>query len=302
MVLQSRINQYFGVNAHLQSVYQAEGGWAGFHNKHVGDIGGAISQRLPAGYIVDTEQSLQIREIVPDHNPRIRRPEPDLTIYATSSVTSRKENELSGNTATITQPIAETLDWDEDAYYTALVIYQVVEDRMPGLPVTWIELLSPSNKQGEGYLQYREKRFLTLKSGLSLVEIDYLHETPSPVKGLPQYPYEALSYPYKITVSHPVPSLRDGTAITYNFAVDEAIPTIRIPLLKGDSLILDVNSVYQHTYTSINSYSYRVDYEKTPLNMERYSVEDQERIARRMHIVQQKAQMGIDLEAGPFEG
>jgi hypothetical protein len=89
---------------------------------------------------------------------------------------------------------------------------------------TRIELLSPSNKQGEGYIQYREKRYAALKSVVALVELDFLHESPPVVKGLPLYPTEPESYAYNITVSDPTPSFEVGTASTYAFGVDTPIP------------------------------------------------------------------------------
>ncbi len=231
-------NQYRGINAHLMSYFQAHSGWTGFHNNHIARIGQAISESLPPGYVVDTEQSLQIQEFHPD-----------------------------------------TVELDDEMYYQALVIYQLGDAVTPlGRPITRIELLSPSNKVGDGYLQYREKRIATLRSGLRLIEIDYLHQSPSPVKGLPRYPQETGSYPYNVTISDPVPSFDDGTARTFAFSVDTPIPVIDIPLAGDDVLPLDLNQVYQDTFTSINAYAYRVDYAQQPDRFDTYSPTDQDRI------------------------
>ncbi|NWF68086.1 MAG: hypothetical protein HXY40_03285 [Chloroflexi bacterium] len=43
----------------------------------------ALNAVLPAGHLVDTEQSLQIREYHPDTGERLRRPKPDSTLYST---------------------------------------------------------------------------------------------------------------------------------------------------------------------------------------------------------------------------
>ncbi|HLA43610.1 MAG TPA: hypothetical protein VJZ27_09255, partial [Aggregatilineales bacterium] len=85
MTIRTRRNQYRGVNAHLHSYLQAHSGWQGFHNTFIIYLVNEINARLPEGYIVDAEQSLQIREIHPDTGERIRRPEPDLTVFDRST-------------------------------------------------------------------------------------------------------------------------------------------------------------------------------------------------------------------------
>lgn len=285
MPIYTRENQYAGVNAHLHSYFQSQGGWSSFHANFITALARELNARLPDGFIVDIEQSLQIREIHPDTGERLRRPEPDVTIYRVPEAAPAV-----GSTSAVTtrvQPIPETLDLTEDLYYNAVVIYQVEPDAILGRAVTRIELLSPANKQGEGYIQYREKRFAALKSEVALVEIDFLHETPPVVRGLPLYPSEAGSHAYTITVSDPTPTFEDGFASTYGFGVDVPIPLISIPLGEGDTLDVDLNPVYNDVYTSLSAYSRRVDYEQLPLRFERYSPADQARIRQRMAVVKE---------------
>ena len=303
MAVRSRENQYLGVNAHLHSFFQSKGGWSSFHTNHISDLAKFIDDQLPPGYIVDIEQSLQIREFHPDTGERLRRPEPDITIYETSR-TARQAASTSGSVIpTLTQPVIETMEYDEDQYYSGLVIYELIDDATFGRPITRIEILSPTNKAGDGYLQYREKRTATLKSGTCLVEIDYLHETPSPVKHVPSYPHgQANAFPFSITVSNPTPDLETGLAHTYPIGVDDAILTIDIPLAGDDALSLDFGAVYNETYRSLTAYSYRVDYEQLPEHFDAYNEMDQKRIRRRMQIVLNAHQQGLNLEDGPFQG
>jgi hypothetical protein len=162
---------------------------------------------------------------------------------------------------------------------TAIVVRQV-DDSGLGKPVTWLELLSPTNKPpGEGYLQYREKQAAALEAGIVLVEIDYLHQTRSPVHGLPSYPdRETGSYPYVITVTDPKPSLADGQMKAHGFDVDAPMPIIEIPLVGTDFVRVDFGTAYNRTYQSLGAYSYRVDYEELPVSLETYSPPDQQRI------------------------
>lgn len=62
MTIHTRENAYRGINAHLHSHLQANGGWPGFHSEHIVHLREAIEAALPAdsGYFVLTEQSLQV--------------------------------------------------------------------------------------------------------------------------------------------------------------------------------------------------------------------------------------------------
>jgi hypothetical protein len=286
MTIQSRSNFYTGINAHLHSSLQHEfGGWEGFHGSHIIHITETIDAQLPPGYLVQPEKSLQIREYHPTTGEKVslqkkRRPRPDLTIYQTNpSAGQITIASQAAFTPTLTLTASEAIEYDPDIYLTAVVIREVLGDGVLGKPVTWIELLSPTNKVGEGFLQYREKRISALEAGIVLVEMDYLHETRSPIQRLPSYPdYEAGAYPYSIIVTDPRPSLQMGQMKVYGFRVDDPIPVVAIPLANEDVITLDFGAIYRRTYSSIGAYSYRVDYEQMPIHFEAYSPDDQARI------------------------
>ena len=53
-------NQYLGVNAHLQSYWQSQGGWAEFHGNHIADLMRLLRAKLlPMGYTANYETSIQ---------------------------------------------------------------------------------------------------------------------------------------------------------------------------------------------------------------------------------------------------
>ncbi|MDX1990767.1 MAG: DUF4058 family protein [bacterium] len=286
MPLHSPVNEYHGVNAHLHSYFQNKGGWEGFHNKFIGDIAEVLSILLPPNYSVDTEQSLQIHLPLA---PQPIRTKPDITIYDLGLDDERGSFQTSHSTATLTQTVLDTMIDMEPTYYSAILIYEFSGDETLGIPVTRIELLSPTNKTGPGYWQYIEKRSATLRAGLRLVEVDLMHQTPSPVKGIPNYGrHQEQAFAYTITVSNPTPDLEKGLARTYSFAVDTPIPVIEIPLSGEEVFPLDFNTIYHDTYKSIRAYSLRVDYEQLPLRFETYSPDDQARISSVMERVQKK--------------
>jgi hypothetical protein len=290
MAIHLRQNQYRGVNAHLHSALQNEpGGWKVFHSSHINDLARAIDALLPPGYEVALEKSLQIVEYHPDTGVKIRRrPEPDVTIYEVDP--SEKSSTASfGSTAvpTLILPAIETVEQAEELYLTSVIVYRTNEDERTA--VTRIELLSPTNKPpGDGYLQYREKRNATLEEGIPLIEIDYLHETPPPIRGVPSYPdREAKSHPYYIAITDTRISLEEGETKVYAFVVDEPIRIVDIPLAGDEILTLDLNPVYNQTYESLSYFSNRVDYEQEPMRFETYSEADQQRIKARMAAVLQ---------------
>lgn len=303
MAVRSLVNQYRGVNAHLHSNFQSQGGWDSFHTNHIADLGEYINDHLPPGYIVDVERSLQIREFHADTGERLlQRRRPDVTIYQADPTRVPSLAVSSGGAvATLTQPVSETLTVTDEMFYAGLVIYEQQDDQAFGRPVTRVEVLSPTNKPpGDGFLQYVQKRYSALKSGLRLVEIDYLHETASPIKGIPRYPDQPDSFPYSITVSDPVPSLQEGRSETHEFAVDQPVPSIAIPLAGDERLMIEFGAVYNRTFHKLRAYSYLVDYEQLPQHFDRYSPADQERIKQRMEAVMRVYHEGRDLEEGPF--
>lgn len=286
MPIKLRKNVYNGVNAHLHSALQHEfGAWEVFHSSHITDLAQEIDRQLPPGYIVEPERSLQIREYHPSSGEPIllrrKYPKPDISIYQTNvEVVASRQSNSAATAPTLTLPAIESIEDDEDTYLRAVVIRELLEDDTFGKAIAWIELLSPTNKPpGEGYIQYREKRASTLHGGTVLVEIDYLHETRSPIRKLKSYPDgEKGSFPYSIVVTNPYPDLQLGKMETYGLQVDQCLPTIEIPLNHKDTFTLDFEAVYNRTYESLQAFSYRVDYERVPVGMDSYDAADQKRI------------------------
>jgi hypothetical protein len=150
-------------------------------------------------------------------------------------------------------PYAQTLEMANDELMfeedelSAVMVY-----KLPDQPVTRLELLSLSNKTSDlrHYLVSRRK---TLNAGLKLVEIDYLHETPSLFSAtLPDYSqHEDGTYPYNIIIADPTPTLDEPSGITrfYCFHVDEAIPSLVMPLLDDDSVLVEFGRAYAETLT-----------------------------------------------------
>lgn len=268
-------NPYPGINPHLNSYLQNEGGWKSFHFKHINHLTEYIEVKLPSGYYTMPEDSLQITAHYPDAEVRSKT-EPDISIYYTE--TGETVPIAGGNVATPTKtvPVIRTLV-SEDEPYTAVIIYNKADT-----PVTRIELLSPSNKPtySHHHNQYMQKRDNTLRAGLRLVEIDYLHQTPPLLTDIPSYrDKQPGSSPYALIVSDPRPTLETGLTHIYEFGVMDTLPIIDIPLDGKDTVRVDFGAVYNTTVSSSRAYSQIFsDPTKPPANMDAYAEADQHQI------------------------
>ncbi|MDX1995104.1 MAG: DUF4058 family protein [bacterium] len=301
-------NQYRGVNAHLHSYWQTMGGWSRFHTHHIADIMRTLRPLLlPLGYDADVETSLQIRRM--DEPFDIQHVESDVTIYDIHPV--RKPTPVSSPTVNeVLMPIPQALFGEplSEKQLSAIKIYQLRPGKNdPGIPVAWIELLSPSNKPGgQDADEYFEKRYALLDSGLVFIEIDYLHEYAPTLKGIPSYRVrrgmvpDPRAHAYRIAILDPRPDLRQGMTASIEFDVDSPIPTVRLPLSGEDHLAFDFGIPYRKSYEE-TLYGFRlVDYAQFPLHFDRYNDADQARIASRMIAVIRSWKSGQNLESDPL--
>lgn len=280
MPILTQTNLYRGVNAHLHSHWQTSGGWHNFHNRHIGDLAGLLRlQLLPMGYTATLESSLQIRRVG-------------------SSDTSSPNGDAPAATLTVAQML--TAEQDTEAPYRAVVI----RDKADSTPVAWLELLSPSNKgAGPDAQAYLLKRRDLLASGLVFIEIDYLHETPPTFPRLLDYtnPLQrnASAYPYRIVVLDPRPDIDSGPAHAAEFAVDDPIPTVSVPLNAEESLAFDFGAAYDKTYTEMGYGLESVDYAELPAHFDGYNVRDQWTVLKKMVVILRAHVAGQPLTSAP---
>jgi hypothetical protein len=184
---------------------------------------------------------------------------------------------------------AASLALYEDVY-TSIVIYEASNRQA----VVCIELLSPVNKQpGTGYVKYGHRRKQIIDKGLCLVEIDYLHEIRPAVAAVPSY---AAGYPgaqpYYVLLTEPGSPTPHLTA----WGVDEAIPSVDIPLNTAKHAVLSLDQAYQQTFNDSTFYPLVVDYERVPVAFETYTRDDQARI----RAVIERAKKPAEPEASPL--
>jgi hypothetical protein len=279
----SRQNRYPGINPHLNSFLQHETGWKGFHALHIADIARLLDDLLPEGYRTFPEESLQIMTYDSEALPQKSLTYPDITIYYDLALSSSMP-QAAGSAPTLVMPVLEAIDI-EDEDISSVVIYQ--GDK----PVTRIEVLSPANKlPGSHAEKYLTKRTETIKSGLRLVEIDYLHERRPIDERMPSYPdKQPKATPYSIIVSDPHPNLETGLMKVYGFGVLDVLPIVDIPLEGEDSIAFDFGAAYQKTFESTRTlYQTYTDYTTEPVNFAAYAPDDQTKIREQMTRIAQQ--------------
>ncbi|MCU0513159.1 MAG: DUF4058 family protein [Anaerolineae bacterium] len=281
----ARANPWQGVNPFLNSRLQTPGSdaqpalWHTFHFSFIAALTRRLNQELPEQYVAFSEQSLQLRERGPGSVLPARRPEPDIAIFQQAQAPSPLARQVT-ILPVLDLSLAEALDTAD--FLKAVVIREVTDQNTLGRMVTQIELLSPSNKPGgANYAFYRQKRVEAVRSPLSLIEIDLLHETPSPIQRVPVYPRDPASYPFYIALNYPHPSWEDGRLLVYSFHTGTKLPALPVPLGHNDSIVFDYDAAYQEVFAE-GRWAKFLDYTQPPDRLHSYSAADQERIAQFM--------------------
>jgi hypothetical protein len=291
MPIHTSQNLYPGVNAHLNSYLQNKpDGWMNFHGKHITNIDEYLGRVIPAGYFAVIENSLQISEIE-SLTGRTKKVAIISDVLIHSTGTAKHAGVSTADTPVLDLPILDTFVSPD--LLGSIVIYQVGEGEGLGRAVTRIELLSPANMPGGSHHeQYITKRLATLKGGLRLVEIDYLHEFSPIVPGIPDYSRgEQNAFPYVVVVSDPRPNLEKGRTVVYPSSVDKKLPAVAIPLAGADTLALDFNTIYQHTFETSSYFRLLVDYAEDPPAFDKYTQEDQVKIRALLDSIQHNARL-----------
>jgi hypothetical protein len=271
-----RQNPYPGVNAHLNSLLQIPGTpeqpsmFPGFHLAMIAHLVDLLNELLPERYIAIAEQSLQSRGL--DVTIESERPKPDVTIFSQSS--SSLVRSASSSIAPYWEaPLLQVVEPVQQP--RAVMVREVSPQRTLGKVVARVELLSPSNKPGgSGADGYAARRQEAIDTSIPLIEIDFLHESPSVVAKLPGYPSNPRSYPYTVLVTDPRPIWSQGSLRAYGFRVGEPIHPFPLPLAGTDELPIDLNPVYARTFHG-GRWGTFLDYSTEPERMHTYRIDDQ---------------------------
>jgi hypothetical protein len=217
--------------------------WTTVHSNLVEEIARQIAPRVRPKYlalinervIVATPDALEFAR------PRARLP--DVGVYQGGATTSQEDP-----TAIIEAPLVLDALLPETLSQKMVEIRDVAQRRL----VTAIEVLSLTNKRGDGLDEYRTKRQEMLTGTCHFLEIDLLRVGQRfPVAGtLP-------SVPYFVFLSR---ADRRPRVEVWPISLEQRLPTVPVPLLPGDADVsLDLQQALQNIY-DLFSYDQAVDH------------------------------------------
>jgi hypothetical protein len=222
--------------------------WSSFHNSLIEEIAWQLTPKLRPKYRARSAERVVVAAPDPIEMTSVRSRLPDVGVFDRPSATSAE----TAAAPVINPPLIAELPDFEETTQTYIEI-QAVDGQL----VTAIELLSPTNKRGEGAGEFQMKRREFLASSVHYVEIDLLRigERFPVNKPLP-------SVPYFVFLSRS--GLRPQVEI-WPIAIDATLPRVPIPLLAGDAdveldLALAFRTVYEHY-----EYDLDLDYTSSPV-------------------------------------
>jgi len=222
---------------------EAPAGWQEFHHLFVAGIQEALVPKVRPKYAVHIERYVYVVEAFGVAS-RIR---PDVAVVETG-----REGVIAERQTAATAVLVPLPELEEVRHYF-LEIREVETQKV----ITVIEMLSPFNKRpGKGRDEYLARRNEILLSDVHLVELDLLRDGERLPMGKPLPPGQ-----YYAIISR---SYRRPIAEVYAWTVRQPLPTIPIPLRRGEEdVMLDLQGVLDAVYERAG-YDYRLPYDRQP--------------------------------------
>jgi hypothetical protein len=239
-----------GIDPYLE----AQDYWQDFHSRFNTYACDALNERLPKGYVAQLGEELKLAELPAREEKRVL---PDVAILggrretARGSAAPRKQGAVP-----VLEPVTVPLPRSYKEIREAWIAVRRVRRRTP---VTIIELLSPTNKSGDGYVEYKLKRRRSIRQKIHLVEFDFLlgGKRPPMARPLPAGDFYAL-------VSR---AERRPNCDVYDWTIRDPLPMIPIPLLPPDADVpLDLGALFRMAYDR-GRYVELLDYSVPPSNV-----------------------------------
>jgi hypothetical protein len=220
--------------------------WMSVHSQLASAFVRQLNPQLLPRYIALSERR-HVMEMPEDSEVTVAPIYPDVAV-----VRSEPVGESRGATGTISAPLRMATLMRTPVPHVTVTIRDVANRKL----VAVIEVLSPTNKRGEGYGEYVDRRERILRSSAHLIEIDLLRKgqrVPMQRK-LPSVPYFVFlsrAHQRPLTEVYPIP-------------LDQPLPQVPVPLLPGDAdAQLDLQQALAVVYDECGL-NYMSDYSKPP--------------------------------------
>lgn len=221
--------------------------WSSIHNRLIVALADWLTPQLLPRYQVDIDK--RVYEVIGLNTLLVGRP--DVTVQRPQS--ARDRGDVPVSMVSPATPVPVRVPLGEEVREAYLEVKEVATQQV----ITAIEILSPTNKRGEGRQKYLKKRQQVLNSQTHLVEIDLLRDgEPLPMAGI------IGSSDYRILVSR---SPQRPIADLYGFDLPDPIPPIPIPLQLGEvEPVVDLGELLGEVYGR-SGYDTFIDYHQDPL-------------------------------------
>lgn len=238
-----------GIDPYLES----QGYWPDFHASLTTYCRDALNDVLPESYEARLGEQLRLVE---RREPQARTVYPDVAILEGGP--GRRSIAQSEPAAGVLMLEPVTIDVPVEEIEEVRDLWIEIRHRPDRDLVTAIEILSPTNKLGEGYWQYQGQRRALIRQNVHLVELDLL------VRGqrLPMG-QELPAGDFFAFVSR---ADRRSKCNVYAWSVRQCLPNIRIPLRSPDpDVILELPAIFALAYDR-GRYARALDY-SAPLDL-----------------------------------
>jgi Protein of unknown function (DUF4058) len=220
--------------------------WMGFHTQLCAEIARQLTPRLVPKYVALINERF-VLETVEDIGITTQSIYPDVGMVPRTTTPSDR-----ASTGAAVAPLRLATVMPESVPHVSVEIRDTAQRQL----VAAIEVLSPTNKRGEGREEYLARRRHILLSTAHLIEIDLLRagsRVPmrQPLPSLPYFVFVGRFEQRPLVDVYPIP-------------LDEPLPTIQIPLLAGDAECpLDLQHAFTTVYDALR-YDLVVDYDRPP--------------------------------------
>ena len=221
--------------------------WPDVHSSLIAYIREALQAKIRPEYVARIGERIELAQVHRGYIPDVLIVKPPRTL---------RETAVYAGALVADEPQTHAL-LDEERR----VPYIEIIRRESGEVVTLIEVLSPSNKIGDGRDQYLRKQADLLTTPVSLVEIDLLREGRPTTLARQADITQPPDWRYVVSVSR---SGQRSRLEVYAFGIRDRLPRCRIPLRSPDpDVVLDLPEVFARCY-DVGSYDLLIDYTKPP--------------------------------------
>jgi hypothetical protein len=228
--------------------------WRDFHGEFIYACRDEIFKGLPDGYEAAVDEQVRLIDLPPEEfeSAKIKDVLPDVAVLRTPSRQSAAAGPATSTGAALLEPVTIQVPAEQEVRERWIEIRYRPDHSL----VTVVEVLSPTNKNVDGWGEYRAKRKALQRQKVNLLEIDLLvgGRRVEPAEQLPAGDYYAVLSPAD----------RPGVRDVYAWPVRRPLPTVPVPLRPMDGTVsLNLAAAFIAAYDR-GRYARRVRYQGPP--------------------------------------